>query len=157
MSACVQQRACLHAVNGKENAIQTCMRAAAESTWELHACACMRLFTHAHARRADHHFTSLTHPRCRLHAPRQAMSNLMWALAKLGYYPEQRPELIKGVLEHASKAPLSFRPQEMCNLLWALTQHRCGPGSCHCRHWLVVAGCGISCWMWNKLTLLVRL
>ena len=53
----------------------------------------------------------------------QGVSNMLWSFAKLGYFPQQ-PVLIKAALEYFVSRPKNFKLQEICNLMWALTQLR---------------------------------
>ncbi|EFJ50550.1 hypothetical protein VOLCADRAFT_88468 [Volvox carteri f. nagariensis] len=54
----------------------------------------------------------------------QGVANSMWALGRLDTY---HPPAVAAALSAFSSAPLSYKPQEVANLLWALTAFRHHP------------------------------
>ncbi|KAG2490018.1 hypothetical protein HYH03_011483 [Edaphochlamys debaryana] len=56
----------------------------------------------------------------------QGVANTLWALGRMGCY---HPPAVEAALAAFSAAPLSYKPQECANLLWALTAFRHHPES----------------------------
>lgn len=54
----------------------------------------------------------------------QGVANVSWALGKLGHFSHAA---LEGAARAYCRAPHAYKPQEACNLLWAMTQHRYHP------------------------------
>jgi len=54
----------------------------------------------------------------------QSVANLAWAFARLDYYSYA---FLRSALRAYASNPSAYRPQEVCNLLWASTRQRFHP------------------------------